>query len=474
MSANFLTQSRHRSIYYFRRRIPFDLQHHFPNTILKKSLNTASKKQAIILARGLASQVDRIFEHIRSMKKNNEEDLIEISWGFELHYDEHQQPILKVTDAQPQDTESITAVVTAALNASNNKQHSKPLDQPIGATIAPSKCFQDYIELYFSKSELKPNTIANYKSKLEDARQFFGENSSPLSITQIGIVQYSDHVKARIENITTQGLYIQVVLSFVNWHRIREGLGTLTSSTLIPTRLTPQHEDREEFSDDDMHIIFTNAYRYSRQQPHKWWVTIAVAFLGCRIEELCQVNIKSDLFHDQAQDIWYFNFNESPDADGSQKKSLKKMTSWRKVPIHRTLIKHGFIDYLKSQSAKGANRPFELRWAARVVEADGIHKWSHYVTKWAGRELTKLAEDNRVVKGKKTYFHSMRHTFARLMQDAGVAGEISEALAGRNAGIGEQERYGKIKNNYALLYKEGIEKGLGPLEDILESVINHK
>lgn len=475
MSTNFLTQSRHRSIFYFRRRIPLDIQHYFRNALLKKSLHTASKKQAIILARCLASQADRIFEHIRSMKKKqNDDDLIEISYGFELHFDEYQQPVLKITDAQPEDTESITAVVTAALNASNNKQQDIPREQLIGAPGSHQKPFQDYIDLYLTKADLKPNTVANYKSKLKDARQFFGDNSNPLTINQVDIVNYSDHVKAKIKNATTQGLYIQVVVSFVNWHRIREGQGTLTSSTLIPSRTTPQHEDREEFSDDDMRILFTNAFKFSRRQPHKWWVTIAIAFLGCRIEELCQVNIKTDLVHDQAHNIWYFNLNESPDDDGSQKKSLKKMTSWRKLPIHSALVKHGFINYLKSQSSQGASRPFELSWAARIVEDEEIHKWSHYVSKWGGRELTKLEKSRQIFKGGKSYFHSMRHTFARLMQDAGVSAEIGEALAGRRAGIGEQERYGKIKNNYALLYKEGIEKGLRPLEDMLESVINQK
>lgn len=474
MSTNFLTQSRHRSIYYFRRRIPLDLQHNFSNVILIKSLNTACKKRAIILARSLASQADRIFEHIRCMKKNqNDDDLIEISYGFELHFDEYKQPVLKVTDAQPGDTDSIAAIVTAALNASNN-QHNKSSGLSFGVPTAPSKCFQDYIEEYWAKAEIKPTSIANYKSKLEDARQFFGEHSNPLAINQVDIVEYSEHVKSRVKNSTTQGYYIQTVVSFINWHRIRHGRAALTSSTLIPSRQTPQHQDREEFTNDDIHIIFSNAFKYSRRQPHKWWVTVATAFLGCRIEELCQVNLKTDLLYDRDHDIWYFNFNETPELDGSQKKSLKKLTSWRTAPIHRTLVKHGFIDYLKSQSSKGANRPFELSWTARVVKAEGIHKWSHYITKWAGRELAKLAADNQVVKGKKTYFHSMRHTFARLMQDAGVPGEISEALAGRSAGIGEQERYGKIKNNYVMLYREGIERGLRPLEDILDSVIEQK
>jgi len=66
MSTNFLTQSRHRSTYYFRRRIPTDLKHHFKNDLIVKSLNTTSKKSAVILARNLASQTDNLFRQIWS------------------------------------------------------------------------------------------------------------------------------------------------------------------------------------------------------------------------------------------------------------------------------------------------------------------------------------------------------------------------------------------------------------------------
>ncbi|OMP13470.1 hypothetical protein COLO4_01624, partial [Corchorus olitorius] len=184
-------------------------------------------------------------------KKQNDDDSIGISYGFELHFDEYQRPVLKVTDAQPEDTESIKTVVTAALNAANNNQEATPKAflNETSPCILP---FQSYIDLYFAKADLKPNTIANYRSKLEDARQFFGDNRGPRAITQIDIVAYSEHVKNKIENPTTQGLYIQIVLSFINWHRIRSGDSILTSSTLIPARHTPEHDDREEFSNDDM------------------------------------------------------------------------------------------------------------------------------------------------------------------------------------------------------------------------------
>jgi hypothetical protein len=60
------------------------------------------------------------------------------------------------------------------------------------------------------------------------------------------------------------------------------------------------------------------------------------------------------------------------------------------------------------------------------------------------------------------------------MQDSGVSSEISEAIAGRSTDAVEQERYSKIKNNYSLLSRDGIEKALNSLVEILELVIQQK
>lgn len=222
-----------------------------------------------------------------------------------------------------------------------------------------------------------------------------------------------------------------------------------------------------------MRAIFENAFKYRFREPYKWWSTLAVAFMGCRIEEICQVNLTTDFLHDKELDIWYFKFDERPDSDGKTRKSLKKLTSWRQMPIHSALVKHGFINYLQAVSKrKKDSRPFENGWQPRIEEQSKIIKWSQYATKWGGRELRKLSDKGLIDLGEKTYFHSMRHTVAKLMLEAGISTDISEAIAGRSSGAGEQERYGKIKNNYELLSRDGIEKALNPLVEVLESVIN--
>lgn len=470
MSTNFLTRSRHNSIYYFRRRIPIDLRQHFRNNLLLKSLNTSSKKLAIILARNLACQADELFEKVREMKSKNGDFLA----GFilKVNLDKDKRPVSIDIDAQPHEADAVTAILASVMNPHSTLQDNISSSQPL--PLISSKSFQDFIDEYLQKAGLKPNTIASYKSKFQFAKTYFGENFDVLEVNQLGIVNFSDHVKTQIPNSTTQSLYIQIVVTFINWHRARNGLTPLNSKTLIPKRTTPEYEDREEFSLDDMHVIFKNAFTYSKREPYKWWSTVAVAFMGCRIEEIFQANLETDLVHDTKENIWYFQFDEKPDRDGVIRKSLKKLSSHRRVPIHSALIKYGFIDYLNLQKKQNATRPFEKGWAPRIVPEDNIHKWSHKATKWAGRELVKLDRDGLLKRGDKTYFHSMRHTVAKLMLEAGVSSDISEAIAGRSAGAGEQERYGKIKNSYELLSREGIEKALNPLVEILDSVVNNK
>jgi integrase len=193
--------------------------------------------------------------------------------------------------------------------------------------------------------------------------------------------------------------------------------------------------------------------------------------MGCRVEELSQVNIHTDLIYDDKADVWYFKFDEFLDEDGKQKKSMKKLASWRHAPIHSALIRYGFIDYLKNQIQKGFTRPFEQGWQPRVVEKDNIHKWSHYITKWAGRELVKLDKNGVLKKGKKTYFHSMRHTFSGLLGDEDVSSDIIETLSGRSFGGDDEERYRKLQTNHAKLSKAGIEIGLVKLVKLLENIV---
>lgn len=299
---------------------------------------------------------------------------------------------------------------------------------------------------------------------------FFGEDKDVRHIEQGDLSEYALHVKRTVSNEVTQGHYIRTFATFLNFLRANKGWGAeLTTKTLLPKKSTPDSDDRDGFTLEQMGVIFEHVRQYKETNPSKYWATLGIAFTGCRIEELAQTHIASDLLQDANSGTWYINLNGRPDPDGSQRRSLKNKASWRCVPIHSALVKHGFIEFLRAQKDAGFARPFESNWKANIFEDGEAYKWSHYVTNWGGRELAKLRESGQIAdpENKLSYFHSMRHLVSQLMGRAKVPAEVAEAALGHKYAGGERERYNKLKSDPVQLSREAIEPGLMALASLL-------
>lgn len=464
MAAKFLIKSRHGTIYYFRRRVPEAAQHVIGRRVLVRSLETSDRRVAVVRGRALAAQTDSIFQRLAMTTNSNAPDGFTFNYEMKFDLNELGMPSSLYVKAEPEEQDAVNSTIRAALEATSGR----------GSTVkpaSPQKAFSEAINEYFSKAQIKAQTKATYRSKLNHAKQFFGESTDVLGIDQAGFVRYCDHVIATITNTTSQGHYITTVATFLNWYRVRSaGLPALTTKTLVPKKDSPESEERDAFTLEQLGFIFENAKQYRRTNPHKFWASIAPAFLGCRIEELCQVHLKSDLVKDEEAGIWYLVFDGRPDPDGAMRKSMKKASSWRRAPIHTTLVHHGFIDFLRDQQLAGFQRPFEKEWKPREVNSElgQIIKWSHYISRWGGRELDAIAANKGFDAKPLAYFHSMRHTFKRILGDAGVSSEISEALSGRRYAGADAERYEKLKQNHRRLATEGIECGLDALSELLD------
>lgn len=462
-------RSRHGTVFYFRRRVPKELQTAIGKPFLVRSLDTADRRVAVVRARSLAAQSDLIFQSALMATRNKPAQGLSIDYKLEINLNHLGQPSSITVDAIPEEQEAVNSAIRTAIEAAQGVK-SVQQHQPAAPTI---KTLDDGIAEYFAKAQMKPQTKATYRSKLEHARKFYGGTSNLYEVGQGDLVRYCDHVGATIAHPTTQGLYISTFASFLNWHRNRvTGFPELTTRTLMHRKDTPDSDDRDAYTLDQLRHVFTNAKQYREKCPHKFWVSIAPVFLGCRIEELCQVNLTTDLKHDEEAGIWYFSFDGCPDPDGIVRKSMKKIASWRLMPIHSALVRHGFVDFLRDQARAGFLRPFQKEWQPREVADEAIIKWSHYISRWGGRELNQLGASHHFDTTKLAYFHSMRHTFKSQLGNAGVASEMSEALSGRKHASADEERYEKLKQNHRRLAKEGIEPGLVHLTAILDEVLS--
>lgn len=399
--------------------------------------------------------------------KSKQSDYITLNYEMRLDLNELGRPSSLYVKAEPHEEDAVNSAIRTALE--NVGERVKPVGRP-----STKKTFSDSVAEYFIKSQTKAQTKATYRSKLDHARKFFGDAKDVLTIDQADFVSYCDHVVATVPNTTSQGHYMTTVATFLNWYRVRSaGLTPLTTKTLVPKREAPESDDRDAFTLEQLGLVFKNAKQYRRSNPYKFWVSVAPAFLGCRLEELCQINLKSDLVNDDEAGIWYLLFDGRPDPDGVVRKSMKKVSSWRSVPIHASLIRHGFIDFLRSQQHAGFQRPFEKEWKPREVKSElgQITKWSHYISRWGGRELEAIAKQEGFDASRLAYFHSMRHSFKQVLGDAKVSSEISEALSGRRYGGADAERYEKLKQNHRRLAADGIERGLDAIALLLDSAL---
>ncbi|MCG2583516.1 DUF6538 domain-containing protein [Massilia sp. TS11] len=479
MAANFLVLSRHGTVYYFRRRIPSSLRDVIKMTVIQRSLETSDRRLAMIRGRALAARTDLLFEEI--MARKSDSSGITFDFTLEIPIDELTgRPKAIKVDAKPEEVDAVNAAIKTSLEALGNAFPVSAAPQSthsVKATLkhAGDKSIEAAVEEYLTESSIKPASKATHRSKLNHAQAYFADAAGVLEIGQVEFVAYSKHVRSTIEHPSTQGHYITTVATFLNWHRIRAGLQLLTVKSLMPKKDTPDADDRAPFTLDQLQAIFENAKQYRKSAPCKFWASIAPAFLGCRLEELAQVHLHEDLRFDEDAGIWYLKFDGKPDPDGVLRKSLKKTSSWRSAPIHPALFKHGFVDFLLDQRNLGHTRPFEAEWAPREETSKLIGyicKWSHYISKWGGRELIAIGAKNHWDTSKLAFFHSMRHSFKQILGNAGVSSEISEALSGRRYGGADAERYEHLKSDHKRLFRSGIEPGLNELARVLDDVLS--
>jgi hypothetical protein len=470
MAANFLQKSRHDSVFYFRRRVPADLSGAIGKRQIYKSLDTTDRREAIIRARALATYTDEVFARFRAMSKKN---TFRTEYKIHFSFDTMGRPTAVEVEADPGEHEAAQKALETVVNGLPSLQQSSPVPEaqpslPASTLVDPT--LAEGIAQYLSKVDVKPTTRASYKTKLAYLVGTVGADTSLFSIDQARFVILAETIVADdSRHDQTKGDYITIICGFLNWHRLRKGLPPLTAATLKPKRMTPALLDREAFTIEHLRVLFESAAAYRFSEPHKYWATVGVAFLGCRVEELAQVNLHTDLRQDPTSGVWYLAFEETADADGVVRKSLKKHSSWRHVPIHSALVHHGFIEYLATQRNGGFSRPFEAGWKPHIGKTDnsGV-KWSHKITKWGGAELSKLTKAENLPNGSFAYFHSMRHSFANTLATAAISEEYRSALQGQAYGSINSQTYAKLRYDHNALSKI-IESGLeGYLALILE------
>lgn len=197
---------------------------------------------------------------------------------------------------------------------------------------------------------------------------------------------------------------------------------------------------------DELQAIF-DGYIYRPQEignrkevhPFHFWMPLIAIYTGMRINEMAGLTVGA---MDLTDGIWNFKIEEDTVAG----RTLKNVTSKRRIPVHQHLIDLGFIDYVQDRKK-----------AKKVMLFDGLYDnarngWGNAATRFFTRIPSKTspgtgyfydvgvhqkAHDGKTV-------HSFRHTLIDQLRACGIDSDYDiEALTGhQKSNVSEADRYG--------------------------------
>lgn len=391
-----------------------------------------------------------IFRRIEAMTKKKKEavELLTTSLTMKFGLDEHGNPWFNV-DAEPDETEAAKALIASAgeaiavVKAAAPGVPSSTSTMEATATIAlPSgPTLEQAIAEFVAGHQVKPTTARRYAPALARLQVFLGAATPLASITQSRFADYAAEVKATAGSAPkTKNMCITTGGTFFNWCKSRyDHAPIITTDKLKIKRQAPEREERGAFTLNELKAILMSAATFKAKEPHKFWITAVLIFTGMRVEELCQLNLHTDIKLDPESKYFYFEIH------GRGQNNVKTLAGWRPVPLHPALITAGLLEYVTSMKSAGAERLFP-QWHARIDPTHGGTTYGHAAVKWGALELAKLRNAGAVTTPKATYFHSMRHGFVNHLKQAGVDEGIRAGLVGHEVGGINQNRYGKGYN----------------------------
>jgi len=418
--------------YYFRIKIPTDLRSIIQEREILKSLQTQDRKLARIAASCMLPGILEVFTLTRTQFITQEQaaerlnDLLSRKRKREA-----QQPLPQnntpAEAASPQNNtpaESRSPLISEMVNEYIN-------DKQAGWTSKTLLEYQGYFKLL--QDVLGVQRIAEItRTEVRKLRD---------SLCILPAHMYKRHPGKSIKEILQMDNITPMSSSTVNKlltlfgsimiHCVKEGhlRDNPAEGLKIQKRRRPD-EERKVYSSEDLKRIVA-ALPSPADKPERYWIPLIGMLSGMRLGELCGLHHEDVKLIDG---VWCF------DVNGEDDKRLKTMSSKRVIPIHPSLMQLGFLAFVDTMKDKGQARMWPN---LNRRDTDG---YCHAIGKWFQR-----LNRNHVTTDPLKTFHSLRHTFADTLKQAGVQEAlISELMGHANASI-TTGRYGKRYRPQGLL-----------------------
>jgi integrase len=424
MTRDFLTSSRHGTVYYFRRRVPDDLRQQIGKPYLVRTLATSHRGTALVLARRYATKTDLLYEQLRAMKKSSDEEL-RFNYMFEIDLDDLGLPRKVTVNATADETEAVQAAIKTTLqNLPNSPSKVQKVTAP---AIQVSE--EDLLEHFFREGKGSGrwrNPETTRKHDYEPIWAKWVPHTAQHGMTLAAAKSYRAEVLASGASPETKHRNLYRIHAVVRYGVDHHGLDArmLVELKMPPSKGRGKNSRAKPylpFSDGDLILLFHSpAYQQNAfKKPSHYWLPMLGLYTGARLEELAGLHLSAFTTVD---DVPAITLSDEEVTDGG-----KNEYAPRQVPIHAELLKVGLLEYVQRLLVEGHVRLFpDLGQAAR----DGFGK----------RATTDFTEYRRSVgvgkdKGERSrkVFHSFRSTLAGKFYQYGIDGDLSRRLTGHAA-----------------------------------------
>lgn len=306
------------------------------------------------------------------------------------------------TDGTPEDAKALAQFLENPAIAYRLKQ-AQPAQQAVPVANTPRlKPFFEAVEEYLETKKLKnaDKTIQEKQRVYSDFLSLY-PNLDTNEITKDHAVAYKNRLiknKAGNSQINKKLSYLKDFLDYATDH------GYYTSSNpfegLSVEKTGKDSFSYDEFTDEELKTIFDSAkYGSFMNRPNYYWLPLLAVFSGARLNELAGTKV-DDIY--QTSGVWVLNI--PPDR-------AKNKNSVRKIPLHKTLIEIGFLDYFERIKAL---KPFNNLLFPELLKREKYQEWRQNpfdidYGKNGGRRFGEYLDELKITQKEKV-FHSFRST----------------------------------------------------------------
>lgn len=309
----------------------------------------------------------------------------------------------------------------------------------------PSKPFTEVLRLYFNENARAKRTDIQIKSEFERFIAVLGEDKPIVAISKSDCREYKEHMlQVRALTLTTCIKHLSSLSGVFKWAEAQGFIpdGANPTRGLAPNKrqAKKQSAPRRPFTDAELLMVLGSKEFMSQrvENPARFWSVLICLFQVCRREEAGQLAL-ADI--GEADGIPFLNITDAGEDQG-----LKNAGSRRRLPIHSSLIKLGFMEYVERTKAAGHSRLFhQLK--------RGANRYSDAVGKFFSRLVTKAGLTDAAL-----VLHSLRHGGITKLHAAGVAHSTVEVLAGHASNNVHGMVYVHREGLPLSLLKDGLEK----------------